>query len=117
MPYIPFSRTDLPSSWERYERFYDADSAIASVLENENVDISIDYCFDLIEHSVHPSKLLHENKKMKKLQKRCIKSIRDFNGGKTKYDMSHLFQCKERWFNTVKGKIDRYAVVSKPLAA
>ena len=116
MSSIPFSEFDF-SPQEEYVRFNDADSAIASVVDLESLNLSIDHCFDLIDHGVQPSKPLHENKKMKDLQKSFLKSIHDCNGGKAKDGMSHCFQCKERWFDTVKDKRIRYELVGQYLSA
>ena len=116
MSSIPFSEFDF-SPQEEYVRFNDADSPIASVVDLESLNLSIDHCFDLIDHGVQPSKPLHENKKMKDLQKSFLKSIHDCNGGKAKDGMSHCFQCKERLFDTVKDKRIRYELVGQYLSA
>ena len=116
MSSIPFSEFDF-SPQEEYVRFNDADIAIASVVDLESLNLSIDHCFDLIDHGVQPSKPLHENKKMKDLQKSFLKSIHDCNGGKAKDGMSHCFQCKKRWFDTVKDKRIHYVLVDQYLSA
>ena len=113
---IPNSQLDFSPQVE-YARFNDADSAIASVVDLESLNLSIDHCFDLIDHGVQPSKPLHENKKMKDLQKSFLKSIHDCNGGKAKDGMSHCFQCKKRWFDTVKDKRIHYVLVDQYLSA
>ena len=112
LPHIYFSL--IP---EEYERFNDADSAITSVVYLESLNPSIYHCFNLIDHGIQPSNLLHENKEMKHLQKIFLKSIHGFNGGKAKDGMSHCFQCKERWFDTVKGQRICHEVVSKHLVS
>ena len=60
LPHIYFSL--IP---EEYERFNDADSAITSVVYLESLNPSIYHCFNLIDHGIQPSNLLHENKEMK----------------------------------------------------
>ena len=117
MSFISNPHLDFSHGQEEYELLNDVDRYIASVLDLENLNLSINHCFDLIDHDVQPSKPLNEKIILKHLQKIFLKSIHHCNGDKAKYGMSHFFKCKKRWFKTVSGQTIWYDIVSKHLAA
>ena len=65
MSTIPLYQLDFVHLQEYSDQLFDAGNIFLSVVDLDNVDLSIEQCFDLINHSVEPTKPLHLNKTIK----------------------------------------------------
>ena len=69
MSKVILSKTDLVPCQEDPDQLFDAVNFVSSVVYLENIELSIEQCFDLIKHGVEPKKPLYLKKTMKSLQK------------------------------------------------
>ena len=77
---------------------------------DENGELSLGNCFNLLDQGRVPVKLLHEHPKIKTLQKKFLSRVDNENGGKSKDAMIHCAECRERWLGTKRGKKARNRV-------
>lgn len=68
-------------------------------------DFPIKDCFALLDLGVLPTKPLHMNKEMKKLQEKFLKDIYKKNGRMHEGGMIHCLNCKQRWLTTKRNHI------------
>lgn len=68
-------------------------------------DFPIKDCFALLDLGVLPTKPLHMNKEMQKLQEKFLKDVYKKNGGMHEGGMVHCLICFERWFDTKRSHV------------
>ncbi|GFH56395.1 hypothetical protein CTEN210_12871 [Chaetoceros tenuissimus] len=71
----------------------------------ENGELSLGDCFNLLDQGRVPVKPLHEHPKIKTLQKKFLSCVDNENGGKSKDVMIHCAKCREKWLDTKRGKV------------
>ena len=75
MSTITSSQLDFIPRQEDSDQLFDAGNIVLYVVDIDNIDLSIEKCFDLIKHGVERTKLLHLNNTMKDLRNKSLKHV------------------------------------------
>ena len=102
---LTFYLLDFIPCQEYSDQLFEAVNLVLSVLDLENIKLSIEKCFDLNNNGVKSTKPLRLNKTMKYLQNKLLKNMYESNVGSTKTgSISYFLKYKERWFDTIRDK-------------
>ena len=75
MSTIPSSQLDFVPRQEDSDQLFDTGNLFLSVVYLENIELSIENCFVLINHGFEPTKPLHSNKTINIFQKKLLKKF------------------------------------------